>query len=209
MIVNHSEHFWNYVNILCCCWVFSLWFLHSAENGLLCKESLVDLVLKIAADIGQSRLPVRCLDIADFVCFRLEMSAMSVEMALKSSLWGEACCGNRTLLICLCNENHLVCYCEKNQFVVLTQTSSHPMRLSAGQYIKTSGLNPHMCSFTLKCLLLMCSLDPWIMGLKSALIFSVLKFQERFKSACPKLQAKATGRGGRSWRYCAEEQHGK
>lgn len=38
--------------------------------------------------------------------------------------------------------------------------------------------------------------------------------EQRFKFACPKLQedvnkAKGTGRDGRSWRYCNEEQYGE
>lgn len=46
---------------------------------------------------------------------------------------------------------------------------------SGEEYIKTLGLNTHMCSFHLKkCL---CSLDPRITGLKKILTFSHLKFQ--------------------------------
>jgi len=53
---------------------------------LLCKHSFVDLVLKIVATVGQSRLPMCSVDIAASVCFILEMSAVFMEMALKSSL---------------------------------------------------------------------------------------------------------------------------
>lgn len=51
---------------------------------------------------------------------------------------------------------------------------------SGEEYIKTSSLNTHVCSFHFKkCLLLLCSLDPWITWLKKTLMFSHLKFQNR------------------------------
>lgn len=150
--VSCSEDSWNCVNTSCYSWGFFYLYV-SAEQMLLCKHSFVDLVLKIVSDIGQSRLLMCSMDIAAFLCFVLEMSVMFMEMALKSSLWGEACYGNRSLPICLWNKN-LVHYYEKKCFMVLSLASSHPVRRSAGsfgeEYIKTSGLNTHMCSFHLQ-----------------------------------------------------------
>lgn len=74
-----------------------------------------------------------CMDIAAFLCFILEMSVTFMEMALKSSLGGEACYGNRSLPICLWNET-LVRYYEKKCCMVLSMASSHPMRLTTGPF---------------------------------------------------------------------------
>lgn len=103
---------------------------------------------------------------------------MFMEMALKSSLWGEACYGNRSLAICLWNER-LVHYYEKKCFMMLSLASSHPMRLSEGSFKNFRFKHTHVFILLKKCLLLPCSLDPWIIQLKNTVIFSHLNFQNR------------------------------
>lgn len=183
---------------------------------LLCWHSFVDLVLKIVACIGQSRLSMCSMDIAAFLCFVLEISVVFMEMALKSSLWGEACNGNRSLAICLWNEG-LVHYYEKKWFMVLSLASCHSMRLSVGYFkgekLRTLGLNIHVFIPLEKMLIIALFFGFLTRTVKEYSNFLTPKLpKQRFKSARPKLhlgfnKAKTTGRDGRSWRYCKEE-HG-
>lgn len=87
--------------------------------------------------------------------------------------------------------------------------------LQVGEYIKTSCLNTHMYSFHTKMLIIAMFFGSLNHRVKENInVFPYKISRERFKSACPKLQAyvnkaKANGINGRSWRCCKEEQSGE